>query len=161
MTSQEFIERLIEDVKKLVTVASDTKTLAQVNAETAAYARNPKVDINRNHDKSTCEFAFALNVDLMLPFDLGTIAKWINNFKPIFSLKEDKYSNYILFLKELEAGKADLIELFSRLENRVYMDLATGEKANFPEIFLKKQFDHVHFEITVSYRNYEKLLTMR
>ncbi len=161
MISQEFIERLIEDLKKLINVARDTKTLAEVNAETAAYARNPRVDINRNHDKALSEFAIAMNVDLLLPYDFARIAKWINNFKPIFTIKEDKYSDYTLFLRELETGKSDLIELFSKLENRVYMDLATGEKANFPEMFLKHQFDHVHDEVTVSYKNYEKLLAMR
>src|SRR5579863_886350 len=133
MTSQEFIKRLIEDVKKLIVVKGDTKTLKQVQEESSAWARNPRADINRNHDKSLCEYAIAMNVDLLLPFDLGTIAKWINNFKPIFTPSGDKFPNYTLFLKELESGKVDLAELFSKLENKVYVDLATGEKANFPE----------------------------
>jgi hypothetical protein len=150
MTNEELIGQLIEDVQIFIIIKNNTANLDQVSTQMAIYAHNPNI----SRPASDIEYVVAMNCDIEISGDLAAIAANLNRIKNIFTLNEGSSIDFSLFLKELKDNKKGILELMTAQENRVFVDISTGQRGNLFYSYLKEQLESMHRTVAATYNNY-------
>ena len=157
MTGTELLNRLVDDIKKVIQAKSITRSHAQLMADMSTYARNPNFEFNHSIEESW----ISLTSDISFPSDLAVFTQVINYFEPIIDYSKEDKINLEVFLQQLESNKQKVAGVFQKIKDNENLVFISGQQIEPLFNILKERLDYIHADASSVNNCYQSLMQKR
>ena len=157
MTGTELLNRLVDDIRKVIQAKSITRSHTQLMADMSIYARNPTFELNHSIEESW----ISLTSDISFPSDLDVFTQFINYFEPIIDYSKDDKINLKVYLQQLESNKQKVADGFQKIKDNEKLVFVSGQQIEPLFNILKERLDYIHADANSVNNCYLSLMEKR